>query len=168
VLADAHGDLLVAPRSSPATIAGVASFGRVSGTRASDLVVRADPRASLVARIVGATFVPAGVVKFAAYGWELENFRRFGLADPSLWVVAAGLIEIVGGVLLVRRRAVIAAAALLAATMAVAIVVSGIADGDIVPSLTIAPALLVALLFLLRRASRPNAEPDAATADLSG
>jgi hypothetical protein len=39
--------------------------------------------------------------------------------------------------------------------MVVAIGVSGIAQGDVVPSLTLAPALLVALLFVLRRATIP-------------
>ena len=36
--------------------------------------------------------------------------------------------------------------------MAVAIAVSGIAHGDVVPSLTLAPALVIALLFVVRRA----------------
>ena len=118
-------------------------------------MIRADSRATLVARIVGLAFVIAGSVKFAAYGWELDNFRRFGLPIASAWVVAAGVIEVGGGLLLLRRRAIVPAAIVLAITMAIAIAVSGIGQGDVVPSLTVAPVLLVALLFLLTRVGGP-------------
>ncbi len=56
----------------------------------------------------------------------------------------AGFLETVGGVLLAPRRCVMPVAALLAITMAVAIGSSGIGHGDVIPSLTLAPALLVA------------------------
>lgn len=125
----------------------------------ADRAIRADSTATLVARVIGVIFIPAGVVKFAAYGWELDNFRAFGLPAAPAWVVAAGIVEIAGGVLLLRRQAVIPAAALLAITMVVAIAVSGIAHGDVVPSLTIAPALLAGLLFLLRRAGSRRWQP---------
>ncbi len=120
----------------------------------ADDTIRANPRAALVARVVGAAFIVAGAVKFLAYGWEVDNFRRFALPAAPAWVVAAGVIEIAAGALLVRRRAVVPAAALLVVTMAVAIAVSGIAHGDVIPSLTLAPALLVGLLFILARAGR--------------
>jgi hypothetical protein len=42
-------------------------------------------------------------------------------------------------------------AALLAVTMIVAIVSSGIGHGDVIPSLTLAPALLVMMVYLLAR-----------------
>lgn len=130
----------------------------VRGLRASDHAIASDPRATLVARVAGAIFIPAGLLKFVAYGWEVDNFRRFGLPAPPVWVVAAGVIEIAGGVLLVRRQAVVPAAALLAITMVVAIAVSGIASGDVIPSLTLAPSLLAASLYLLHRArTRPLA-----------
>jgi uncharacterized membrane protein YphA (DoxX/SURF4 family) len=135
----------------------------VSLLTATDLAVHADRRASLVARVVGALFVPAGLVKFVAYGWELENFRRFGLVHAPVWVLVAGIIEVVGGVLLVRRLAVAPAAAVLAITMVVAIAVSGIAHGDVIPSLTVAPVLLAALLFVLRRAGGGATTADATT-----
>jgi len=64
----------------------------------------------------------------------------------------AGVIEIAGGLLLLRRSAVVPSATLLAITMVIAIAVSGIAHGDIVPSLTIAPVLLAGLLYVLARA----------------
>ena len=93
----------------------------------------------------------ASLPKFLAYGWELDNFRRFGLPAAPAWVIAAGVLELVGGVLLVRGRLVAPVAAVLAVVMGVAIAVSGVAQGDVVPSLTLAPVLLVALLWLLAR-----------------
>jgi len=121
----------------------------------TDAAVRACGRASLVARITGAVFIPAGVIKFAAYGWEVDNFRRFGLPTPEAWVITAGVVETLGGLALLRRRGVVPAAVVLAATMVVAIATSGIDQGDVIPSLTVAPALLAALLYLLSRA-RPR------------
>lgn len=93
----------------------------------------------------------AGLVKFVFNGWELDAFRRFGLPLPQAFVIAAGVIEVGGGVLLLVRRFVRPTAAVLAATMAVATVVSGVIAGDVIPSLTLAPALLVAMIFLLVR-----------------
>ncbi len=139
-----------------ATVAGMrrlqSESTRRSRLRTADHSIRSDRRATLVARLVGAAFVPAGIVKFAAYGWELDNFRGFGLPFAAAWVVAAGVIEIAGGLLLLRRSAVVPSATLLAITMVIAIAVSGIAHGDIVPSLTIAPVLLAGLLYVLARA----------------
>ena len=58
------------------------------------------------------------------------------------------------------------AAVLLAVTMIVAIVSSGIGHGDVIPSLTLAPALLVMMLYLLARGApsqslntRPSTSP---------
>ncbi len=102
--------------------------------------------------VVGWTFVAASLPKFVAYGWELDNFRRFGLPAPGVWVIAAGVLELGGGVLLVRQRLVVPAALILAAVMVVAITVSGVKEGDVIPSLTVAPALLAALAYLLARA----------------
>lgn len=111
-----------------------------------------DAAARRVAIVTGAAFVVAALPKFLAFGWERDNFERFGLPAPAVWVLAAGVIELGGGLALLRGRAVVPAALLLAVTMAVAIVASGILQGDVVPSLTVAPALLAALVFLLLRA----------------
>ncbi len=99
--------------------------------------------------VTGVVFVLAGLPKLLAFHWELAIFIDLGLPRPELWVIAAGLIEIAGGALLVSRRAVTPAAVVLGGTMAVAIAVSGIGHGDVVPSLTLAPALLAACLYLL-------------------
>jgi uncharacterized membrane protein YphA (DoxX/SURF4 family) len=102
-------------------------------------------------RVTGAIFVIAGLAKFVFYGWELDAFRRFGLPAPEAFVVVAGVVETVGGALLLARRYVAPTAAVLAVTMAVAVGVSGFGAGDVIPSLTLAPALLVAMLVLLVR-----------------
>jgi uncharacterized membrane protein YphA (DoxX/SURF4 family) len=122
-----------------------------------DLISEADERISRdrvtrwVAILTGVTFFFAGLVKFVFHHWELHAFRSFGLPWPSALEIFAGALEMVGGLLLVRRRAVVPAAVLLAATMVVAIIASGIGHGDVVPSLTLAPALLLATVFLLAR-----------------
>jgi uncharacterized membrane protein YphA (DoxX/SURF4 family) len=110
-----------------------------------------------VAILAGAIFIVAGLVKFVFHHWELDAFRSFGLPWPVALEIFAGLLETVGGILLVVRRFVAPAAVLLAVTMVVAIVSSGIGHGDVIPSLTLAPALLVMMLYLLTRCvSAPN------------
>jgi uncharacterized membrane protein YphA (DoxX/SURF4 family) len=134
-------------RSSPVSCTGLVH----------DLISVPDERVSRdrvttwVAVLTGATFVVAGLVKFVFHHWELHAFRSFGLPWPGALEISAGVLETVGGVLLARRRAVVPAATLLGATMVVAIISSGIGHGDVIPSLTLAPALLLATLFLLVR-----------------
>jgi uncharacterized membrane protein YphA (DoxX/SURF4 family) len=102
-----------------------------------------------VAVAAGIIFIFAGLVKFVFHHWELHAFRSFGLPWPSALEIFAGVLEIVGGVLLALRRCVAPVAAVLSVTMIVAIGSSGIGHGDVIPSLTLAPALLVAMLYLL-------------------
>jgi uncharacterized membrane protein YphA (DoxX/SURF4 family) len=111
--------------------------------------VNANANARRVCVVTGVVFVLAGLPKLFAFHRELAIFIDLGLPRPGIWVIAAGLIEIAGGALLVSRRAVTPAAVLLGGTMAVAIAVSGIGHGDVVPSLTLAPALLAACIYLV-------------------
>jgi uncharacterized membrane protein YphA (DoxX/SURF4 family) len=117
-----------------------------------DAALRDDRTATRVAIVTGVVFIFAGLVKFAFHHWELHAFREFGLPWPAALEILAGVVETVGGVLLVLRLLVVPTAVILAATMLVAIVSSGIGHGDVIPSLTLAPALLAALVFLLVRA----------------
>jgi uncharacterized membrane protein YphA (DoxX/SURF4 family) len=102
-----------------------------------------------VALVAGVIFIGAGLVKFLFHHWELDAFRSFGLPWPSALEIFAGVLETLGGILLVLRRFVVPVALLLAVTMVVAIASSGIGHGDVIPSLTLAPALLVMMLYLL-------------------
>ncbi|MEJ7785299.1 MAG: DoxX family membrane protein [Solirubrobacteraceae bacterium] len=112
----------------------------------------------LVEIAAGAIFVIAAMPKFFAFGWELDAFRRFGLPVPEAWVIAAGIIELVGGLLLLLGRHVLPAALALGATMAVAVWSSGILEGDVIPSLTLAPALLAACVFLVATAMHDHGD----------
>ncbi len=114
-----------------------------------DALVRRNRAATRVAVLTGVIFVFAGLVKFVFHHWELHAFRSFGLPWPSALEIFAGAVEIVGGTLLMFRRCIVPAAVLLAITMVVAIGSSGIGHGDVIPSLTLAPALLIAMLYLL-------------------
>jgi uncharacterized membrane protein YphA (DoxX/SURF4 family) len=116
-----------------------------------DQLVRRDRGLATVAVVTGVIFVFAGLVKFVFHHWELDAFRSFGLPWPSALEIFAGVLEVAGGVLLLWRRYVAPTAVLLAVTMVVAIGASGIGHGDVIPSLTLAPALLLAMLYLLAR-----------------
>jgi uncharacterized membrane protein YphA (DoxX/SURF4 family) len=118
----------------------------------TDAGLRRDQTAVKVATITGIIFIFAGLVKFVFHAWELHAFRAFGLPWPAALEILAGVLEIAGGVLLALRLLVAPVAVLLAVTMVVAIGASGIGHGDVIPSLTLAPALLGALVFLLVRA----------------
>jgi putative oxidoreductase len=93
-------------------------------------------------------FVAFGAGKFVNHASELASFKTYGLPAPDAFVVAIGVIELVGGLLLIAGRLTRAAALVLAGDMVGAIVVSGVARGEIV-SLTLAPAQLLAMVILL-------------------
>jgi uncharacterized membrane protein YphA (DoxX/SURF4 family) len=118
---------------------------------ALDAKLRRDRVATRVAWATGVVFILAGLVKFVFHSWELHAFRAFGLPWPSALEILAGAIETAGGALLALRMLVVPVALALAITMAVAIGASGIGHGDVIPSLTLAPALLLAMVFLLVR-----------------
>jgi uncharacterized membrane protein YphA (DoxX/SURF4 family) len=124
-------------------------FAREQLVDAPDRRIRARLTPTRIAIATGVIFFFAGLVKFVFHHWELNAFRSFGLPWPSAMEIVAGVAEVAGGVLLVARRAVVPVAVVLAVTMIVAIGASGIGHGDVIPSLTLAPALLVAVVYLL-------------------
>ena len=98
--------------------------------------------------LAGGVFVIFGAGKFVNHASELASFRSYALPAPEASLVVVGLVELVGGILLIAGVCVRAAALVLAADMIGAIVVSGIAKGELV-SLTLAPAELLAMGVLL-------------------
>jgi putative oxidoreductase len=98
--------------------------------------------------LAGVVFAAAGTPKFFAHGWEAGHFRTYGVPLPDAFVYLIGVIEIIGGLALVAGVAVRSFALLLGAVMIGAIVTSGIGQGEWIPSLTLAPALLVASVYL--------------------
>jgi len=106
-------------------------------------------RALLLLRLAsGGVFVAFGIGKFVNHASELASFKAYGLPAPDVFVLAIGVIELVGGALLIAGVLVRPAALVLAGNMVGAIIVSGIAKGEPI-SLTLAPAELVAMLVLL-------------------
>lgn len=112
---------------------------------------RAARWAPAVRWVSGAIFIVFGIGKFSAHAHahEVESFESYGLPAPEAFVYAVGVLEIGGGVLLLAGLATRLVALALAGNMIGAIVVSGIGEGEVLPSLTLAPALLIAMLFLL-------------------
>ena len=113
-----------------------------------------------VALICGVIFVAAGLVKFVFYHGELDAFRDFGIPVSSVMEPLVGLLETVGGVLLIGGVLVVPTAFVLAVIMFAAFVAGGIIHGSLIPSGTLAPALLVAMIYLMRVGLRaPSSEP---------
>jgi putative oxidoreductase len=110
--------------------------------------MRRDRTVLLLRLLSGGVFVVFGVGKFVNHGSELASFKAYGLPAPEAFVLVIGAIELVGGLLLAVGTLTRPAALVLAGDMVGAIVVSGIARGEMI-SLTLAPALLVAMLVLL-------------------
>jgi putative oxidoreductase len=110
-------------------------------------------------RVAGAVvFVVFGIAKFTAHGDEVASFEKYGLPAPDAFVYAIGVLEVVGGLLLLAGLLTRPVALALAGDMVGAIVVSGIGQNEVV-SLTVAPAELVVMLVLVR------AGPGAAAVD---
>ena len=93
-------------------------------------------------------FVLFGAAKFLNHASELASFRHYALPAPDAFVYVIGVLEIVGGLLLASGVLVRLAALALAGDMVGAIVVSGVGPGEDL-SLKLAPALLVAMIFLI-------------------
>ena len=114
--------------------------GPAEGPRAS---------ASLWVRLsAGVVFVVFGAGKFTGHTSEVDSFSTYGLPSPDAFVYAIGAIEIVGGALLIAGLGTRLAALVLARDMVGAISVSGVGEGEAI-SLTLAPALLAGMVFLL-------------------
>jgi putative oxidoreductase len=97
----------------------------------------------------GIIFLIFGVGKFANHAAELASFRNYPLPAPGVFVYLVGVVEVVGGLLLVLGLLTRLAAIALAADMVGAIAVSGLGRGEVI-SLTLAPLLLVAMISLMR------------------
>ena len=99
--------------------------------------------------VAAGIFLGFGVTKFANHAAELASFRHYPLPAPGLFVYLVGALEIGSGLLLAAGLLTRLAALTLAADMIGAVVVSGLARGEII-SLTLAPLLLVAMIILIR------------------
>lgn len=139
----------------PFSVVAIFRYFSPQGFAESDAAVRDDRIATRVTILAGVSFIFAGLVKFVFHHWELHAFRTFGLPWPNGLEIIAGVLETAGGMLLAMRRLVAPVALALAITMGIAIAASGVGHGDVIPSLTLAPVLLVSMLFVLFRSRRP-------------
>jgi putative oxidoreductase len=98
--------------------------------------------------VAGVIFVSFGIGKFTDHASEMTSFLHYGvpLAGVSVWGV--GLVETIGGVMLVLGVFTRWAAAALAADMIGVIATAGRVDGGLL-NLGLAPLLLVGMLVLL-------------------
>ena len=101
----------------------------------------------------GVVFIIFGADEFANHSRNVRSFALYGLPFPSAFSYAIGTLEIVGALALIAGVALLPVAIALAGDMVGAIVVSGIALGELV-SLTLAPAMLAAMLVLIARELR--------------
>lgn len=112
------------------------------------------PRPAAVVRVVaGILFVVFGVPKFTDHARWVADFGTYGLPESSLLVYGTGLVEVLGGLALAAGAGVRVVAALLALVMAGAVIGGGIVGGN-PASLILAPALLVATVFVFWSAGR--------------
>jgi putative oxidoreductase len=132
--------MLTTDRWGAGSAAELLTAGPATGWRAT---------AAFLGRLAGgAVFVVFGAGKFINHESELASFHQYGLPAADAFVYVIGVVELVGGVLLIIGLATRAAAIVLAGDMVGAIIVSGIGRGELV-SVTLAPGELALCLFLL-------------------
>jgi putative oxidoreductase len=98
--------------------------------------------------LTGVIFISVSTGKFVDHMQEAIDFKSYGVPVPDTAVYVVGAVELVGGLLLVVGLLTRIAALFLAANMVGAIATAGVMEGGSF-HLGVAPALLVAMLFLL-------------------
>ena len=95
----------------------------------------------------GLFFVSTGLGKFLDYSKEVNDFRGFEVPWPEVAVPAVGVVEVLGGLLLLIGLLTRPAAFVLAVNMVGALATAGRVDGGSF-HLVYAPTLLVLMIFL--------------------
>jgi len=103
---------------------------------------------TVVRVVTGLFFVSTSLGKFFDYSKEVDDFRGFEVPWPEVAVPVVGVVELVGGVLLVLGLLTRLAALALALDMIGALATAGRVEGGSF-HLVYAPVLLVAMLFLV-------------------
>jgi putative oxidoreductase len=98
--------------------------------------------------VTGALFVSFSTGKFVDHMKESIDFENYGVPVPDAAVYVVGILELTCGLLLVVGLFTRPAALLLAANMVGAIATAGVMEGGSF-HLGVAPAMLVAMLFLV-------------------
>jgi putative oxidoreductase len=136
--------------SRPSPSSGTPLIETVTNVLVAGPATGAQATASLLIRVIaGAVFVVFGAGKFTNHASEVASFDSYGLPLPDAFVNAIGVVELLGGGLLIAGLATRVVALVLAGDMVGAIIVSGIGQHEAI-SLTLAPVLLLGMLFVLR------------------
>jgi putative oxidoreductase len=98
--------------------------------------------------IAGVLFVTFSIGKFSDHMHEAMDFDHYGIPWANITVYIVGVVELMGGLLLVVGLFTRLAALILALNMVGAIATAGRVDGGSF-HLGVAPTLLVAMLFLV-------------------
>ena len=104
--------------------------------------------AAAIRLIAGVIFVSFGIGKFTDHTSEVTSFMHYGVPLASVSVWGVGLVETIGGLMLVFGVFTRWAALALAADMIGVIATAGRVDGGLL-NLGLAPLLLVGMLLLL-------------------
>jgi len=104
--------------------------------------------ALLIRLVAGAVFLGFSIGKFTRHGAESSALDRYGLPYPDAFTYGVGVVELVGGAMLVLGLGTRIAALALACDMVGAIATAGRIEGGLV-HLGLAPALLVMMLLVL-------------------
>jgi putative oxidoreductase len=105
--------------------------------------------ATTVVRVVtGVLFVTFSLGKFVDHAHEAVDFEHYGIPAPEVTTYLVGTLELVGGALLLIGLLTRPAAFVLACNLVGAIATAGRVDGGTF-HLGVAPAMLVAMLFLV-------------------
>ncbi len=98
--------------------------------------------------VTGVLFVLFSLGKFVDHAQESADFDHYGIPAPEVATYLVGALELLGGLLLVIGLFTRPAALLLALNLVGAIATAGRVDGGTF-HLGVAPAMLVAMLFLV-------------------
>ena len=99
--------------------------------------------------------VSSGIAKIALMPSEVEFFGRYGFSDPML--IAFGVAQLIGGILLPLKRTRFAGATVVACTFLVSLGILLI-DGNI--AISIVTAIATLLLFLVMKVSWQSRSKD--------
>lgn len=103
---------------------------------------------TIVRVVTGAFFVSTSTGKFFDYSKEVDDFRGFDVPWPDVAVPVVGVVELVGGLLLIIGLLMRPAALALAGDMVGALATAGRVEGGSF-HLVFPPILLVAMVFLV-------------------
>jgi putative oxidoreductase len=103
---------------------------------------------ALVRVVTGVLFVLFSLGKFVDHAHESADFDHYGVPAPEVATYLVGALELLGGLLLLVGLFTRPAALLLALNLVGAIATAGRVDGGTF-HLGVAPAMLVAMLFLV-------------------